>query len=221
MNRGGLILVLLTATVLLQRCTPGPVCGGGGASETVASVFPCVQGLQVSVTGKDDFSVEVGVYNRKFTVVDSGYFNSTAVLTGDDSVWRLPLLSDSVFSVFVIEPGSGKGAYFLYDNRTAASREPLTKRLAPPGDIAGTVTVTSLINGDTLSPADFRVVVPGSRFSASIADDGAYSISGIPEGTYFIRAVSIVNEYDVYKNVADTVAVSGDSISVFDLSVQH
>jgi hypothetical protein len=217
MSKRGLLLLLMAA-LLWQRCVPGTV-SGGGASETVATVTPCEQGVAVSVAADGDFRVNVEVYNCAYTIVDSGYFNRAAEVTDGTPEWRLPVLPDSVFNIFVTDPASGRSAAFRFDNSSGASRVLQAKRLMLPGGVAGTITVFTQTNGDTLPPDNFIVVVPGSRFSTPVAEDGAYSITGIPEGTYFLTAVSSKETYTRGKGDPDTVAVSGDSISIHDLLV--
>lgn len=219
MNRGALTLLLVVALVLQFRCSPGTVGGGGGASETVATVTPCEQGIQVSVTGSGDFGVAVAVYHSEFTIVDTGHFNRSTVLTGSDSLWRLPVLSNSVFSIYVTDDLHGIGASFRYDNRTDVVREPQTKKLLSSGGVTGEVTITSQSNGDTVPPVKYIVVVPGSPFAASIAVTGTYTITGIPQGSYVLKAVMEQESYTQGNSDSDTVAVSGDSISIHDLQV--
>ncbi len=212
------ILLLLMAALLWQRCSPGTV-SGGGASETVATVTPCEQGVAVAVAADGDFRVNIEVYNCVYTVIDSGYFNSATEVTNDNSEWRLPVLPDSVFNIFVTDPASGRSAAFRFDNSAGALRELQTKQLMLSGGVTGTITVLSQINADTLPPDNFLIVVPGSRFSTPVAEDGTYSITGIPEGTYFLTAVSSMETYTRGKGDPDTVAVSGDSLSIHDLLV--
>ena len=217
MIRRGL-LALVLAALLWQQCVPGTV-SGGGASETVATVTPCEQGVAVSVAADGDFRVNVEVYNCAYTIVDSGYFNRAAEVTDGTPEWRLPVLPDSVFNIFVTDSATGRSAVFRFDNSAGASRELQTKRLSLPGGVTGTITVSSRINGDTLPPDNFIVVIPGSRFSTAVTEDGTYSLNGIPEGTYYLTAVSDKETYTRGKGDPDTVAVSGDSISIHDLLV--
>ncbi|MBN1761226.1 MAG: hypothetical protein JW863_23075 [Chitinispirillaceae bacterium] len=211
---------LLTFIVLLCSCTQPPVGSGGGASETVATVTPYEQGLQVSVSGDGSFSVQAAVYHSDYTATDTTHFRDTSILTNDVSEWSLGVLSDSVFIVYVMDAAHGKGAAFRYDNRPDSSRGSQTKKLTAFGGITGIVTITSLETGDTTVPVGERIVVPGSSFSTIVGDGGEYRLSGLPEATYTIR-IAIERKIYIRNGPADTVTVSGDRISTFDLHLTN
>ena len=219
MNRGGMTLLLAVA-LLLFRCTQSPVSGGGGASETVASVTPYEQGLQVSVTGDGTFSVQAAVYHSAYTAADTGHFNSTSRLTNNAAEWPLQYLADSEFIVFVLDTVNRTGAAFRYDNRADSPRGRQTKMLSALGGITGNVTVRSMESGDTIVPVGERVVVAGSAFSAIVGEDGTYRLSGLPEAGYEVRLAIQLKQYTRI-GPDDTVAVSGDRISTFDLHVDN
>jgi hypothetical protein len=219
MNR--LITVLLAiAAGILYQCTPPSANGGGGASETVASVAPDGSGIRVAIAADTLFKVEATLCHAEYSAADTGHFRSSAVLTNDDSTWILPQLAASEYSLILINTLNGNGIRFRYDNRPAAVRGLQTGNLAACGGMSGVVTMDSA--GGISKPAvGCTVVLLGSTFAAQTDENGGYLLTGIPDGIYTVEAKFASYKLPERNGTPDTAAISGGRTGVYNISIKR
>jgi hypothetical protein len=210
--------MLLGAILVLLQCTGPAVSDNGGASETVATVAPCQKGVMVSVEGNGAFSVTAEIAHEGYSVVNSSSFHDTITLTNEYPEWKLPLLSESVFTIIVTNKADGKAVCFRYDNRPIDTRLlPVIKTLGPTGSVSGIAQVQS--SDGLLAPATgYTVVLKGSRFSTTVDTLGAYTMGGIPEGNYVIEASNGSAKMSNHINGAEVI-IKKDETSLFTITV--
>jgi hypothetical protein len=186
-----MMLFMSAALLLIGNCGEAPVTGGGGASETVATVIPYEDGIRVSVQNDDTFTVAVKIYDKAFTRFDTGYFRYSAVLSNDHPECHLPVPPESTLHIFVIDSSNGTAAFFRHVN-SSGSAEPQEKKLTSTGEVSGIVSLL-LTDGNSVPAAGYRVLIPGSPFDAVIGSEGFYRLSGVPEGNYTLETRNELN----------------------------
>jgi hypothetical protein len=210
--------VLSVILSLLIGCAPSPVSegGGGGASETIASVSAYQDGLVVSVTGDSVFSVMVYLCHDSFSHKDTSFFRDSTVLTNADNEWVRTGLQKELYHLFVTDTISGKTVLFLFDN-SSRSPDEQRKPLEPGGMLSGNVTVTEE-DGSIVPGAAYYVYIGGSPFVTMTDGDGDYYMENIPAGIYSIGAYQAVYRQP-NSATKNSIEITGDSLVIQNINL--
>lgn len=214
-NRMVLFLIIVS---LLIGCASSPVSegGGGGASETIASVSARGDGLAVSVTGDTAFSVTVYLCHESFSHKDSLFFRDSAVLTNAGDEWIRTGLQKEAYHLFVTDMISGTTVFFLFDNSAGVpgtQRKPLERG----GMVSGRVTVTEA-DGGTVPGAAYYVYIGGSPFVTMTDGNGDYYMENIPAGIYSIGAYQAVYRQPD-STTKNSIEITGDSLVIQNINL--
>lgn len=197
-RRASTALYLVLAALIVQ-CgdggdTTGPIAGGGSGTETVGimGVFvdpdgKAVAGARVRLldttqqthydsdtTDSDGAylfdSLEARAYKLDALLGDSVLISRLAVRTADTLTYRYERTGAESLLVLVDSPYTVPAAYVRTDT------------MYEPGAIRGTVNLSGVLLG-------IQVFIPGTSYSATTDDDGAYLMTGVAPGTYRLAAM--------------------------------
>ena len=198
-------LVALAALVLLGRCAPAPVSGGGGASETVATVTEWENGIRVHMASDGPFTVTAEACSDSFSTVDTQYFHTRTLIDNSNPDWYIAMVPDEPLTIIIKDANTGTATLLTYKRQMKPKGDPVP--LAATGAVSGTVSDSS---GNEVVPlSGIQVYIKGSFFTATTDSAGYYRIAGLPAGRYSIAADAQVMVY-INERIT-TIDISGDT----------
>lgn len=170
--RRSLFSILLCALVLAGCSTSG---GSGDPDPSGADL----QGL---VTGAGGAPV-AGASVALFPAGEAAAPGTQRTTTDTRGAYAFDTVAAGTYNL-VVTTSDGLGAFRA--NVTVAGSTPATQnvQVAPLGAIRG----VAILEGRPSDSGGIEVSIPGTDFSAETDDDGAFLMSGVPAGTYELRA---------------------------------
>jgi hypothetical protein len=212
---------MVSVILLMNGCAEAPVVepGGGGASETVATVTSGIGELSVHIESDTVFSAVIHILDAEYSYVNNTYFRDSTTLSNETPDWSLSGLMKEAYHVFVTDDVSGTTAFFTVEMSSLDTGNTKDKRLSESGSISGVVRIES--TGGELQPvSDCSVFIVGSPYLTRTDSEGRYDLSGIPEGTYTIDAKRDVNR-SYWGVKGPGVEITGDTLVVQDIVLQE
>lgn len=206
------LFTLISLIALLMLCTPTRVAepGGGGASETVASIVPWENTFKVVVAGDSPFTVTAEVCSDSFSPLDTTYFHMNAVITDLAPEWVVPYFPDMASSIVITNSADSTAVLMKFVKSVAVGKKPWSDTLERYGVVEGVVSAKQT-DGDTLPASGVKVFIQGTYFETSTNSDGSYFLRGIPRGLYTIYVAAVNRKWNTPVSEPVTVVISGDT----------
>mgnify|MGYP000963608463 FL=1 len=161
----------LAIVMLLVSCQSGE-----------APTFDGIRGVVTDATGSPVASARV-VLSSQSASAQADSQSTVSTQTDSRGAFAFAHVGSGTYSI-TASTNDGLGSYEASISFTGTGTLTINLQVTPVGAISG----TAVLEDRTEDSGGIDVYVPGTSFIAKTADDGAFTISGVPAGTYTLHA---------------------------------
>lgn len=201
---------ILQITALFLMCMIG-ACGvqttqggDGGATETInAKLIISDSTAEVTITSDTEVLADIMIFGENYNPVTKEGFCDSAKSKSEQSRIFFNSLNGS-YNIIIVDRLSQKSFAFNSIQAGPSINDTLEDTLSPGGSIFGNVVLNQQSQSNE---SMIQVYLMGTPFQVGIDSAGVFQIQGIPQGTYFVKAIVLNSKNSLERSVGKEIQI--------------